>query len=243
MISLKAIREAVKLVPQVIPFLTGKARVFYFGAIAFDEFKSYEDMLSKIQSLVKNTYKGKVGTVEFTDRMTSIIGGQLRNAYNTAWINEGMDEDNTSAALPDYLEESLLDMIAEQTNSSFSYQYYNDIIDARIRVAPVDPLLSRAELWAGQWNTAYENATSLITLNNGGREEWVLGATEQHCPECAALSGIVAFASEWNELNVYPKNPPNDYLTCGGWRCDCERRATDKKRSRNAYNRIKAIVK
>jgi len=120
-ISLKAIREAVKLVPQVVPLLTGKARVFYFGSIAFDEFKSYEDMLSKIQALVKSTYKGNVGTVEFTDRMTSIIGGQLRNAYNTAWINEGMDEDNTTAALPDYLEGSLLDMIAEQTNSSFSY--------------------------------------------------------------------------------------------------------------------------
>jgi hypothetical protein len=242
-ISLRFIREAVKLVPQVIPLLMGKARAFYFGSVAFDAFKSYEDMLSKIQSLVKNTYNGKVGTVEFTDRITSIIGGQLRNAYNTAWINEGMDEDNTSAALPDYLEESLLDMIETQTDSSYSYQYYTDIMKARSDKAPIDTLLSRAELWAGQWNTAYENATSLITLNNGGREEWVLGATEQHCPECAALNGIVAFANEWEELGVRPKNPPNDNLTCGGWRCDCERRATDKKRSRNAYNRIVAIVK
>ena len=243
MISLRFIREAVKLVPQVIPLLMGKARAFYFGSVAFDAFKSYEDMLSKIQSLVKNTYNGKVGTVEFTDRITSIIGGQLRNAYNTAWINEGMDEDNTTAALPDYLEESLLDMIAQQASTEFSYQYFTDIMAARRSETPIDPLLSRAELWAGQWNTAYENATSLITLNNGGREEWVLGATEQHCPECAALNGIVAFANEWEELGVRPKNPPNDNLTCGGWRCDCERRATDKKRSRNAYNRIKAIVK
>ena len=195
MISLRFIREAVKLVPQVIPLLMGKARAFYFGSVAFDAFKSYEDMLSKIQSLVKNTYNGKVGTVEFTDRITSIIGGQLRNAYNTAWINEGMDEDNTSAALPDYLEESLLDMIETQTDSGYSYQYYTDIMKARSDKAPIDTLLSRAELWAGQWNTAYENATSLITLNNGGREEWVLGATEQHCPECAALNGIVAIVS------------------------------------------------
>ncbi len=237
------IKSALELVPQVAQYLKGEARAFYFGAVKADAYKSYDDMLSKIQALVKSTYKGNVGTVDFADRMSSIIGGQLRNAYNTAWINEGMDEDNTSAALPDYLEESLLTAIKEQTNSSFIYQYYNDIIDARIREAPIDPLLSRAELWAGQWSTAYENATSLITLNNGGREEWILGATEQHCPECAALNGIVAFASEWNKAGVYPKNPPNDYLTCGGWRCDCERRATDKKRSRNAYNRIVAIVK
>jgi len=234
--------QAVKLVPDVLPYLTDRARFIYFGAIRADAYKSYDDMLSKIQVLVQDTYKGKVSTGGFTDRMASIIGGQLRNAYNTAWINEGMDDDNTSAALPDYLEESLVDMIAEQTNTSWSYQFFTDIMTARTNGDPIEPLFSRAELWAGQWNTAYENATSLITLNNGGREEWILGATEEHCPECAALNGIVALASEWNALNVYPKNPPNDYLTCGGWRCDCERRATDKKRSRNAYARIKKIV-
>ena len=236
------IREAVKLVPQVVPFLKGRARLMYFGLIEFEEYKSYEDMLSRIQSLVKSTYAGKVGTVEFTDRMTSIIGGQLRNAYNTAWINEGMNDDETSAQLPDYLEESLLDMIEVQTDSNYSYQFFTDIMKARSDKTPIDPLLSRAELWAGQWNTAYENATSLITLNNGGREEWILGATEEHCPECAALNGIVALASEWEKLNVRPKNPPNDNLTCGGWRCDCQRVATDKKRSRNAYNRIKKAI-
>lgn len=241
--NLSFIKSALELVPQIAPYLKGNSRAFYFGAVKADAYKSYDDMLSKIQSLVKSTYKGNVGTVDFTDKMSSIIGGQLRNAYNTAWIDEGMNEDNTSAALPDYLEESLLAAIAEQTASNFSYQYFNDITDARIREAPIDPLLSRAELWAGQWNTAYENATSLITLQNGGREEWVLGATEQHCPECEKLNGIVALASEWNKAGVYPKNPPNDYLTCGGWHCDCERRATDKKRSRDAYNRIKAIVK
>lgn len=239
----KHILLAIKAVPSVAPYLTGRARFMFFAAVKFEAYKSYEDMLSRIQSLVKNTYKGKVSTGDFTDKMASIIGGQLRNAYNTAWINEGMDEDNTSAALPDYLEESLVEMIAQQTNTEFAYQYFTNIMAARRSETPIDPLLSRAELWAGQWNTAYENATSLITINNGGREEWILGATEQHCPECAALNGIIAFASEWEELGVRPKNPPNDNLTCGGWRCDCERRATDKKRSRNAYNRIKAIVK
>jgi len=239
----KFIRDALKFTPQILPFLSGKARSFYYASVKFYAYKSYDDMLSKIQSLVKNTYRGNVSTVDFTDRMSSIIGGQLRNAYNTAWIDEGMNADNTSAALPDYLEEPLLQAIADQTDSSFAYQYFKDIMAARSDGSPIDPLLSRAELWANQWNTAYENATSLITLQNGGREMWVLGETEQHCPECNALNGIVAFASEWDELGVYPKNPPNDNLTCGGWRCDCSRVATDKKRSRNAYNRIKAIVK
>lgn len=230
------------LLPQVSEHLQGNARTFFYAAVKFDAFKSYEDMLTKIQSLVKSTYKGGVGTVEFTDKLASIIGGQLRNAYNTAWINEGMNEENTSAQLPDYLEESLLEMIQEQTSREYSYSYFTDIMTARKNGTPIAPLLARAELWAGQWNTAYENATSLITLNMGGNEEWVLGATEEHCPECAALNGIVAKASEWEELGVRPKNPPNDNLTCGGWRCDCERRVTDKKRSKNAYSRIKKAI-
>jgi len=52
--------QAVKLVPDVLPYLMDRARFIYFGAMRADAYKSYDDMLSKIQVLVQDTYKGKV---------------------------------------------------------------------------------------------------------------------------------------------------------------------------------------
>jgi hypothetical protein len=168
--------------------------------------------------------------------MANLISGQLTQAYQQAYEDEGF----TDFFLPDFLQTSLDDMILNQYD--FVDQYYRDIIDARVDQTSVTPLLVRAQLWAQRWTEAYNQARHLITLEYGGNEEWTLGATEEHCPECAALNGIVARASEWEMLGVRPQHAPNDKLTCGGWRCDCERKPTDKRRSPNAYWRIEEIM-
>jgi hypothetical protein len=120
--------------------------------------------------------------------------------------------------------------------------FYRDIVDARVDGTPVAPLLARASLWAQRWTEAYNEAVRLITLNLGGNLEWKLGATEEHCPECAAFDGIVARASEWETLGIRPQNAPNNKLTCGGWKCDCSLTPTDKKRSPGAYGRLEEIL-
>lgn len=219
--TIDLVYQAISVAPRVVRYLSST-------------YKSYDYFLARIRGLVSGLYNRYVGG-EFIDVFANLISGQYRDAYQRAWADEG-----DGGPFPQYLETAYQEAVSNQYG--FVEGYYRAIIDARTDDTPLDPLLSRAELWAQGWNTSYENATSLIALNNGGKEEWILGATEKHCPECAALNGIVMYAREWEALNVRPKNPPNDHLTCGGWRCDCERRPTDKRRTAGGYGRVEEIL-
>jgi hypothetical protein len=212
---------AVYAVPDVIPLL-GSA--FY---------KTYDYMLGVITHAVTSVYNGFMGG-EFVDILQSLITGQLTQAFNQAWEDSG----ETSFSLPDYLQSALDAMIQTNINFDFIYGYYTDIVDARVDGTPLQPLLSRADLWANRYNEAYNQAAALIVQANGGKLEWVLGATEQHCQTCAALNGIVAYAWEWEEAGVHPQSAPNHALECGGWKCDCSLSPTDKRKTRGAMERI-----
>lgn len=230
----KIIADAIAQVPNVKPYLGGKA-LYIAGIASPAEYKTYDYMLSQIEGLVRGVYANNLGG-DFIDIMANLISGQLTQAYQQALEDEGYTDFN----LPDYLSASLETMILNQY--TFVDQFFRDIIDARIDGAPIATLLARAQLWAQRWTEGYNEAVRLITLNSGGNLEWKLGATEEHCPQCAALNGIVARASEWDMLNVKPQNAPNGKLECGGWRCDCTLTPTDKRRSPNAYGRIEEII-
>lgn len=196
--------------------------------------KTYAFFLRTMERLIRSVYDGNLGG-EFIEIAKNLIDGQISQAYTQAWNDEG-----TGGALPAYLSDAAAAMIADQ--QQYVDGLYRDIVDARVDETALAPLLARAALWANRWNEAYDHGVHLITLNNGGKEIWVLGATEEHCPTCSALNGIVAYAREWEELGVAPQNAPNDKLECGGWRCDCRREPTDKRRSPKAFETILNIV-
>jgi hypothetical protein len=214
-------RAAVKAVPAVIPYLN-------------TAYKTQEYFLARIEGLVSGLYAGNLGG-EFIDVFANLISGQLLDAYERAYADEGYTD-----ALPEYLQTSYQATVSNQYG--FVDQFYRDIIDARIDKTGIDPLLSRAQLWAQRWTESYNEAVRLITLDGGGKLMWTLGATEEHCPECAALNNMVMWAKDWDTLGIKPQNPPNSHLTCGGWRCDCSLTPTDKKRSPNAYGRVEEIM-
>jgi len=228
----KFLHSAVEQVPQVKAHLSNKAR---FVLAEPTEYKTYDYMLQQIEGLVNSVYSGVIGG-QFIDIMANLISGQLLQAYRQAMEDEGL----TDAFLPDYLDASYQNMVINQY--TFVDQYYRDIIDARVDGISITPLLARAALWAQRWTEAYNEAVKLITLQGGGNMIWTLGATEEHCPECAAFNGMVARASEWDALGIRPQNAPNDKLTCGGWRCDCSLTPTDKRRSPGAYGRLEEIL-
>lgn len=231
--KIELIVKAIDAVPAVIPYLSDQARYIY--AIGKPtEYKTYDYMLAQIEGLVRGLYSNNVGG-NFIDIMANLISGQLTQAYRQAFEDEGY----TDYFLPDYLQTSLTEMVVNQY--TFVDQYYRDIIDARIDGTPINPLLSRAQLWAQRWTEAYNEAVRLITEHDGGNLIWRLGATEEHCPECAKLNGIVARATEWNISGFKPQNAPNDALTCGGWRCDCTLTPTDKRRSPKALDTLMNI--
>lgn len=228
------IRKAMVRVPAVGPHLKGKAK-FLFAAVHAQPYKTYDYMLDQVRRLVTTLYNNQLGG-DFIDLMANLISGQLTQAYQQAFEDEGF----TDMFLPDYLQESLTSMILQQYD--FVDRFFRDIIDARLAGSSIDPLLARAELWAGQWNTAYERAQLLINSKMGGKMVWREGDTKDKCDQCVALDGIVAFASEWDALDVHPKGAPNSTLDCGGWHCECELKPTNQRRSPNAYERIQRII-
>jgi len=229
--NIALLAQAVKLVPDVLPHLSNKARYLY----GTQEVKTQSFMLSAITGLVRAVYAGNLGG-GFIDTMANVISGQLTQAYRQAMEDEGI----TDEFIPDYLAASLEAAILGQYD--FVDQYYRDIVDASIDKTSVEPLLARVQLWAQRWTEGYNEAVRLITLKGGGNLEWTLGATEEHCPECASFNGMVARASEWDTLGIRPQNAPNDKITCGGWRCDCTLSPTAKRRSPNAYGRLEEIL-
>ena len=227
MTLLSNILQVVRSVPQVIKYLP-------------PEYKTYEYFLARVEGLVRGVYSGNVGG-DFVDILASLIRGQVADAYSQAWADEGYDP-----PLPDYLNASMEAFITAQTNFDWIYQYYTDIIDARVDKTPIAPLLSRAGMWAGQWDTAYREALLAIQLESGGNFEWQKGQTEKGCSTCAALDGFVMTAKEWQALDLHPRGYPNSKLECEGGgpanNCDCTLSPTDKRRSPNAYGRIEAIL-
>ena len=200
-------------------------------------YKTYDYMLGVIRHSVQSVYNGWMGG-EFVDILQSLIFGQMTQAYQQAWEDDG----NTSLFLPDFLQNALAENIARNTNFDYLYQYYTDIIDARVDGTPIEPLLARASLWANRYTEAYNEANTIIASYTGGKMIWQLGATEQHCDTCGALHGIVAYANEWRALGVAPQQAPNSALSCGGWRCDCQLTATNERKTRNAVSRIQSAI-
>lgn len=238
--NIQVIKSVINKFPAVIPYLRGRAR---WVAFAFGEaVKTEEQFDARLTNLVKALYKGTISAGSFVDSLAALISRQITLAYREAWKEEGDGWD-----IPEYLIASADEFIVGQ----FDYvdQYARDIVDAAIDKTPIDPLLARVELWAKRYTEAYNTAVLLITQNNGGKMEWVLGATEEHCDKCAALNGIVAYASEWEESGVKPQSAPNENLKpsddktgCSGWRCDCRLEPTDKRRTRGAVEKIQQAV-
>ena len=223
------IYAVIKSHPEIIPHLTGRAR-WVASAQKSEAYKSQDFFLTAIERMVRNVYYGFMGG-DFIDVMANLISGQIMDAYQQAWLDDG-----GSLPIPEYLTSAAEADILRQYD--FVDQYYRDIVDARVDKTAVEPLIARAQLWANQWNNSYNNASLLIQKEEGGNLIWKLGATEKHCDTCSSLNGIVASAKEWEESGYKPQNPPNSYLTCGGWRCDCSLEPTEQRRSRNVRARL-----
>lgn len=218
--------KAANAVPDVYPYLSGMTRLKMLRPEAY---KSEDFFLANVERLVRSLYSNQIGG-EFIDIMANLISGQIRDAYEKAYFDAGYEGE-----LPAYLETAYQDFVLGQYD--FVDRFFRDIIDARIDGKPIDSLINRARLWAGRWTEAYQQATILITKEEGGNMEWVYGDTE-HCNTCQSLNGIVASAREWDASGFQPQGR---MLDCKGYNCQCELKSTDKRRSPKAFDRIVAI--
>lgn len=101
--------------------------------------------------------------------------------------------------------------------------------DPKAKLADVSP---RIEMWAKR----FTDVISRAKIHFGGKRRlaWRLGEAE-HCTTCLALSKIVAWAQEWEQADIRPKD---QRLECHGYNCACEMEETTRRRSPKALQRI-----
>lgn len=203
---------------------------------------TYDAYFRQIWNRMNELYSGKIDAEQFIDAMANTIQDQLTKAYRAALRDSTLDPNlvNGENDFAQSLEETIL-----------SEYDYVDKLAADVNLAaqngtPVTSFQMRAKMWAQRYTQSYGDCLRIVSEIEGGNLQWIFGDAE-HCEVCRKLNGIVARASEWNQLNVKPQNPPNPALSkdnggCEGWLCKCKLVPTDKRRSPNAFTEIMNIT-
>jgi len=218
---------AVKESNRVFYLNENKEFLFYYDLpnkiVTLQENKSnianYEFILQKIAN---DFWSGKITQTVFVLKMFRFVRKGFEGAFELGMKSIGI--------LPDEI------LIADRL------QFQNWLTDELLYVMPLSNYIlnnqqknfgkwslikNRMKLWGKRYLDILNKSRTL-----GGFDiklQWNLGATEKSCKSCLKLNGKVKRASYWAENNIYPQNPPNDKLECGGWNCDCELLPTDKK--------------
>ena len=165
-------------------------------------------------------YNGDIDASGFIGHLIYLIEEQTRRAWNEGMRNVGLNPSKDMT--PEY--EAVLRGVIDSE--------FNHVLDfaAAIQKAKEDgkdiaPFQSRVQLWANRYNEVVN--LSEITCKPKELFEWVYGDT-QHCSTCAALNGVVATGEQWQASRYRPQSPPNPFLECGGWRCQCRLVPTKK---------------
>jgi hypothetical protein len=195
--------------------------------------KTFEYYLRTIEGLVRDLYRGDIEEGDFVGLMADLIQAQLTRAWN-----EGMRENGLDPAQD--MEPEWQDILDTYITNEYDYVdgFAADIVAASNEQQDWNPLLSRAVIWANRYNDVYDVA---VVKTGNQKLIWVYGDTD-HCDTCERLNGIVAWAEEWEESSVTPQSPPNQYLECGGWRCQCTLVPTTSRHTRNALDAIQQAL-
>jgi hypothetical protein len=199
--------------------------------------KTYEVYRSRLWSAAQRLYTGG-RDVNFMATFIRTIDQQLTEAWNKGADDVGVAPDEMTADDMGILEAII------NNETEFIGGIANDIqFDRDGEMTPEQfesKYGSRVDLWANRYNEAVNRAHMQFGAKQ--RLMWVMGDTEEHCETCSALNGIIAFGYEWEEARFHPQMPPNELLSCEGWRCDCSLEPTDKRRTARALDRLTQIA-
>jgi hypothetical protein len=206
--------------------------------------------LNEVKAKPVDTIAGKGGIVTFRRNLRSAIRGlwtgaitkrqalstfrsAIERAIERAWL-EGAQECGIQAD-----ELTVEELTARDefifTQNDLAPNFIDDIADkSKANGGLLQPLLQRGEMWINQYSSASQQGEAMACANE--KREWRVGRTE-HCRTCLALNGQVRRMSFWTN-NVMPRNAPNPKLKCGGFRCQCALRKTNKPISRGRIPRL-----
>jgi hypothetical protein len=188
------------------------------------ERKTLEQYLRQLRQYSRDYYNGKTDDGQFLDSMIGSISNQINRAWNEGMRTNGLDPQTDK-------DEAMLDRINELVrNEQDHITNLADLINQQREAgADMTAINARVDVWANRY-TDVVNIAKVETGEDNQRFIWIYGDTT-HCSECEKLNGVVLTSREWREGKYHPQQPPNDSLTCGGWKCRCRLEKTKKKRT------------
>lgn len=196
--------------------------------------KTLDYYAGALHGLVADLFDGDITQDQFLSFGYQLIEDQVTEAWFEGIGRNGFGTENMTSDWWDHLN----GMIAREQD--YFQGFADDIVSMSKQNGSLEAALSRADLYAQRY-VDIENQAWLYSAAQSDTFVWAMGDTEEHCPECAALDGWVATAEEWQQSGINPQMPPNDVLTCGGWRCDCRLEKTEAPSMGDPNDALEAI--
>ncbi|MHC4618413.1 MAG: hypothetical protein ACYTEQ_11755 [Planctomycetota bacterium] len=168
---------------------------------------------------------------QFFDAMTSAINRGINRAWREGARECGIGPNELS---PEELIEIDNTILNERNRIGDLAQFIQDT--QRREDGKISMVFRRIDLWARRYLDTVNRAKIFACADL--KLMWLLGVVEEHCNTCPRLDGKVKRASFWKARGIYPQNPPNSKLECGGWGCECETVPTDAPISRGPLPRV-----
>jgi hypothetical protein len=178
---------------------------------AKDYLQTESEFIRNLSDLIQGGLDRDITSRRFDTLMRAQLTRQGRRAYIDGLADggvelgdDGLDEDDQS---------TIATWLAEQSGyiTNFVSTLYSD-------TPGVNDVTARAIMWANKsLDPIYQKG--LLAADKNGLYTWILGATEEHCGDCARLSGQKHRLKEWHKKGWLPKA---DKLACKGFECKCQ---------------------
>lgn len=204
--------------------LTGLRQVepFSIGVPAIDG--KLADYQAELTALCTRARAGEIERADFEREMEAIVNAALEAFFLTGAETDTIPFD----AINQIGEEKYIALrsIRNLANDIYDGRYSEQKEDDEVTQTDEAGLLmleNRVSLWAGTAAGLY--AMGMTFLEASQRLVWSYGGTIEHCEDCARLVGQVHTALEWRLSGWRPQSRA---LSCGGWKCLCLFRKTNK---------------
>ena len=158
---------------------------------------------------VNNLYSDRVTVNEFNNTMATLIYNQLFAAWREGMVNVGLDPKKDFT-------QKMSNIVSQIAGEELEYllNFSLDIIAARAN-ENLSSIMARVDMWANRYIDVVNRSEIFCKPND--LFQWRLGATEQHCVDCAGYAGRIMTGREWAQ----EKQPQSRALACSGYNCDC----------------------
>ena len=174
--------------------------------------RAYRDALT---NWAYETMAGRMSEIDMRRAHKALIRRTAQEIYFEGMREGGIDEPDEQADEEDFAR--IKEWLGTQTGHADDFA--KAASDAQGDAAPRAGILARIDLWVQSVDSLGQQGLMSAKSNRPGI--WHLGATEEHCTTCKGLDGKHHRLSWFLKRGYVPRQPGNEMLECGGWKCLC----------------------